>query len=164
MKISLIVAMDKNRVIGKDNDIPWSIPNDWQYVKNITRGHAIILGRKTLDSLDGALPDRRNIVITRNRDYSCADCEIVHSVEEALTLCTDEEEIFIFGGEHIYKLFHPYVEKMYITKVDHEFNGDTFFPEVDYSEWKEVSVEKGIKNDQNPFDYYFHVYEKKSKQ
>lgn len=162
MKVSLIVAMDKNRVIGKDNDIPWRIPNDWQYVKKMTTGHSIILGRKNFESIGRALPNRRNIVLTRDLNFSFPGCEIAHSKEEALALCENEAEIFIFGGEEIYKMFLPDVEKMYITKIDHAFVGDTFFPEVDFAEWNEVSVEKGMKNDANPYDYYFHVYEKEN--
>jgi dihydrofolate reductase (trimethoprim resistance protein) len=159
MKVSLIVAMDENRVIGKDNDIPWRIPNDWDYVKNTTYGCPIILGRKNLESIGKALPHRRNIVLTRDRNFSFKDCEIAHTVEEVFELCKNDEEIFIFGGEQIYKLFMPYVEKMHITKIHHAFEGDTYFPEVNYDDWKEVSVEKGKKDEKNPYHYYFHVYE-----
>lgn len=162
MKVSLIVAMDKNRVIGKENDIPWRIPNDWEYVKNTTKGHPIILGRKNLESIGRALPDRRNIILTRDKGFTFNGCEIAHSIEDVFKLCKKEEEIFIFGGEQIYYLFLPYVEKMYITKIHHEFEGDTFFPELNYEEWNEVSVKKGIMNDKNPYNYYFHVFERKS--
>lgn len=161
MKVSLIVAMDRNKVIGKDNDIPWRIPNDWEYVKNITKGHSIILGRKNLESIGRALPTRRNIILTRDKDFNFYGCEIVHSIEAVFDLCKNEEEIFIFGGEQIYNIFLPFVEKMYITKIHYEFKGDTFFPEVNFGEWKEVSVEKGVMNDKNPYNYYFHVYERK---
>ncbi|WP_121661757.1 DfrD/DfrG/DfrK family trimethoprim-resistant dihydrofolate reductase [Metabacillus litoralis] len=160
MKVSLIVAMDQNRVIGYKNDIPWRIPRDWEYVKNVTKGHSIILGRKNFESIGRALPHRRNIILTRDKDFSFEGCEIVHSIEEVFELCKQEKELFIFGGEQIYKLFLPYVEKMYITKIHHSFEGDTFFPEVNEKEWKEVSVEKGIKDDQNPYTYYYHVYER----
>ncbi len=162
MKVSLIVAMDKNRVIGRENDIPWRIPNDWEYVKNTTKGHPIILGRKNLESIGRALPHRRNIILTRDKDCSFESCEIVHSLKEVFELCKDEEEIFIFGGEQIYNIFLPYVEKMYITKIHHEFVGDTFFPEVNMDEWKEVSVEKGVRNEENPYTYYFNIYERKT--
>lgn len=161
MNISLIVAMDQHRVIGKNNDIPWRIPKDWEYVKQTTEGYAIILGRKNLESIGRALPNRRNIVLTRNRKFSFPNCEVAHSLEEVFELCKDEEEIFVFGGEEIYRLFLPYVNKMYITKIHHEFKGDTHFPEVDLSEWTEVSVTKGITNKENPYTYYFHVYERK---
>lgn len=162
MRISLIVATDKNRLIGKDNDLPWSIPNDWNYVMETIKDYPIIMGRKTLESLDGALPGRRNIVFTRDESVSFDNCEMVDSIESVFELCKGEEEIFIFGGEYIYKMFIPYVDKMYITKIHHEFEGNTFFPEVNYDEWKETSVVKGMKNEENPYDYYFHVYTRKS--
>ncbi|MCK0471889.1 DfrD/DfrG/DfrK family trimethoprim-resistant dihydrofolate reductase [Halalkalibacter sp. APA_J-10(15)] len=161
MKVSLIVAMDKNRVIGKENDIPWRIPKDWEFVKNTTIGQPIILGRKNLESIGRALPQRRNIVLTRDKYYNFEGCEIVHSVEDVFKICNNEKEIFIFGGEQIYKMFLPYVEKMYITKIHHEFEGDTFFPELNFNEWDEASVKKGIKDEKNPYNYYFHVYERK---
>ncbi|QPA31467.1 DfrD/DfrG/DfrK family trimethoprim-resistant dihydrofolate reductase [Thermaerobacillus caldiproteolyticus] len=162
MNISLIVAMDKNRVIGKDNDIPWRLPKDWQYVKKTTMGHPIIVGRKNFESIGRVLPGRKNIVLTRDTDFTFEGCEIAHSIEDVFELCKNEKEIFIFGGEQIYKLFLPYVNKMYITRIHHEFEGDAFFPEANFDEWKEVSVEKGITNDKNPYIYYFHVYERKA--
>ncbi|HIA6685440.1 TPA: DfrD/DfrG/DfrK family trimethoprim-resistant dihydrofolate reductase [Staphylococcus aureus] len=162
MKVSLIAAMDKNRVIGKENDIPWRIPEDWEYVKNTTKGYPIILGRKNLESIGRALPGRRNIILTRDKGFSFNGCEIVHSIEDVFELCNSEEEIFIFGGEQIYNLFLPYVEKMYITKIHYEFEGDTLFPEVNYEEWNEVSVTQGITNEKNPYTYYFHIYERKA--
>jgi dihydrofolate reductase (trimethoprim resistance protein) len=162
MNISFIVAMDKNRVIDKDNDIPWRLPKDWQYVKKTTMGHPIILGRKNFESIGRVLPGRRNIVLTRDTGFTFEGCEIAHSIEDVFELCKNEEEIFIFGGEQIYKLFLPYVNKMYITRIHHEFEGDTFFLEVHFDEWKEGSVEKGITDDKNPYVYYFHVYERKA--
>jgi dihydrofolate reductase (trimethoprim resistance protein) len=161
MKISLIAAMDENRVIGKDSDIPWRIPLDWEFVKDTTKGHPIILGRKNLESIGRALPERRNIILTKDKDFSFKGCEIVHSIEEVFELCKNEEEIFIFGGEQIYNLFLPFVENMYITKIHHVFEGDTFFPEINYEDWNEISVKKGIMNDQNPYNYYFHVFVRK---
>lgn len=164
MKVSLIVAIDQNRVIGKNNDLPWSIPNDWEYVMKTIKKHPLIMGRKTLESLGGALPDRRNIVLTRNENVNIEHCEMAHSIESALELCENEKEVFIFGGEYIYQMALPYVDKMYITKIHHKFNGDTFFPEVDFDEWIEISVKKGFKDKENPYDYYFHVYERNTLQ
>ncbi|HEO8418549.1 dihydrofolate reductase [Niallia sp. FSL W8-0635] len=160
MKVSLIVAMDENRVIGKENDIPWRIPRDWEYVKKITSGHPIILGRKNFQSIGKALRNRRNIVLSRDRELVLDGCEMAHSLDEVFTLCEKEEEIFIFGGEEIYIMFLPYVESMYITKIHAEFEGDTFFPNVDLNEWKETSVTKGITDEKNPYSYYFHVFER----
>ncbi|MCY9661636.1 dihydrofolate reductase [Paenibacillus chondroitinus] len=160
MEIYLIAAMDKNRVIGKDNDIPWRIPNDWRYVNQITKGHTIVLGRRNFESIGKVLPDRRNIILSRDTELSIEGCEMAHSIQEVFDLCQNEEKIFIFGGEQIYKLFMPYVKKMYVTKIHHEFEGDTYFPEIDFSEWKEVSVEKGITDSKNPYTYFFHIYDR----
>ncbi|MDU0201747.1 dihydrofolate reductase [Paenibacillus sp. MAH-36] len=160
MEIYLIAAMDKNRVIGKDNDIPWRIPNDWRYVNKITKGHTIVLGRRNFESIGKVLPDRRNIILSRDTELNIEGCEMAHSIQEVFDLCQNEEKIFIFGGEQIYKLFMPYVKKMYVTKIHHEFEGDTYFPEIDFSEWKEISVEKGITDSKNPYTYFFHIYER----
>ncbi|MEC0268866.1 dihydrofolate reductase [Paenibacillus anseongense] len=160
MEIYLIAAMDKNRVIGKDNDIPWRIPNDWRYVNKITKGHTIVLGRRNFESIGKVLPDRRNIILSRDTELNIEGCEMAHSIQKVFDLCQNEEKIFIFGGEQIYKLFMPYVKKMYVTKIHYEFEGDTFFPEIDFSEWKEISVEKGITDSKNPYTYFFHIYER----
>src|SRR5690625_2075067 len=104
MKVSLIVAIDKNRVIGKNNDLPWSIPNDWEYVMETIKSYPLIMGRKTLESLGGPLLGRRNLVLTRDKNINFEHCEMVHSIESALDLCENEEEVFIFGGEYIYKM------------------------------------------------------------
>lgn len=161
LKISLIVAMDKHRVIGQNNDIPWRLPREWKYVKETTMGKTIIMGRKNYESIGRALPGRRNIILTHNKEYSINGCEIAHSIKEVFDLCEKNEEIFIFGGEQIYKLFMPYITKMYITKIDYAFKGDTYFPEVDYSLWNETSVHKGVTDEKNPYEYYFHIYERK---
>ncbi|GGB60886.1 dihydrofolate reductase [Fictibacillus barbaricus] len=161
MNVSLIAAMDENRVIGKDNDLPWRLPRDWQYVKHLTMGKPIILGRKNFESIGKALPGRKNIVLTRDRDFYAESCKVVHSMEEALSACTDEDEVIIFGGEQIYKMFLPLVTKMFITRIHHAFEGDTFFPDVNYNEWSEISKEKGITDEKNPYSYTFYVYEKK---
>ncbi|ALC81344.1 MULTISPECIES: dihydrofolate reductase [Bacillus] len=160
MKVSIIVAMDKNQVIGKDNKLPWRLPRELQYVKKTTMGCPIIMGRKNYESIGRPLPGRRNIILTREKDYSAEGCEIVHSVEDVFKTCEGEEEIFIFGGEQIYRLFLPYTEKLYITKIHYEFEGDTFFPEIDWNEWEEVSSLQGITDEKNPYTYYFHVYER----
>src|SRR5699024_9345964 len=124
--------------------------------------YPLIMGRKTLESLGGSLLGRRNHVLTRDKSINFEHCEMVHSIESALALCEIEEVVVIFGGECIYNMALVYIDKMYITKIHHEFNGDTFFPEVNFDEWEETFVEKGLKNDETPYDYYFHVYERKS--
>lgn len=163
MIVSIIVAMDKNRVIGKDNKLPWRLPRELQYVKKTTMGHPIIMGRKNYESIGKPLPGRRNMILTRKNNYSAEGCEIVHSVEDVFKMCEGEDEIFIFGGEQIYRLFLPYTEKLYITRIHNEFEGDTFFPEIDWNEWKEVSSFQGITDEKNPYTYFFHVYERTCK-
>ncbi|MBP1960832.1 dihydrofolate reductase [Paenibacillus aceris] len=155
MEFKLIAAMDKNRVIGKNNDIPWRIPNDWRHVNKTTKGHTIVMGRRNYESIGRALPDRRNIILSREKELRIEDCEIAHSINDVFNICQSEEEVFIFGGEQIYKMFMPYVTKMYITKIYHEFEGDTYFPDIDFGEWKEVSVTAGITDLKNPYTYYF---------
>ncbi len=161
MITSIIVAMDSNRVIGKDNQLPWRLPRELQYVKKTTMGHPIILGRKNYEAIGRPLPGRRNIVMTRDVDYQAEGCEIAHSVEEVYQLCEGEEEIFIFGGEEIYKLFLDRTDKLYMTVIHHSFDGDTFFPEIDFNEWEEISVEQGITDEKNPYTYFYHVYDRK---
>ncbi|WJE54767.1 dihydrofolate reductase [Bacillus cereus] len=160
MIISFMVAMDENKVIGKDNKLPWHLPSELQYVKKTTMGHPLIMGRKNYEAIGRPLPGRRNIIVTRNMNYHVEGCEIAQSVEEVFELCKNEEEIFIFGGAQIYELFLPYVNKLYITKIHHSFEGDTFFPEMNMKEWKEVFVEKGVTDEKNPYTYYYHIYEK----
>lgn len=160
MRVSLIAAMGENRVIGYNNDIPWRLPKEWQYVKKVTMGHPIIMGRKNYESIGRALPGRRNIILTRDQSYSAKGCEVFHTVQDVLTACEQEDEIFIFGGEQIYKLFLPFVEKMYITKIHAEFQGDTYFPEINDAEWNELSVQQGMTDEDNPYIYFYHVYER----
>ncbi|MOA06881.1 Dihydrofolate reductase [compost metagenome] len=162
MKISLIVAMDTNNVIGNNGDLPWKLPKELEYVKKTTMGYPIILGRRNFESIGKALPGRRNIIVTRDKSYSAEGCEVVNSLEETFKITENEKEIFIFGGEEIYRLFLPYVDKLYITKIYHEFEGNIYFPKIEFEKWDEVSVSKGIIDENNPYTYYFHVYEKKS--
>jgi dihydrofolate reductase len=157
--ISLLVAMDTNRVIGKDNDLPWHLPADLKYFKNVTIGHPIIMGRKTHESIGRPLPGRENIIITRDKSYKAEGCKVVNSIEE--TLVSGDREVFVIGGAEIFKQVLPDADRIYITYIEDEFEGDTFFPEIDDSEWMVISKEKGPKDDKNPYDYYFVVYERK---
>lgn len=157
--ISIIFAMDRNRLIGKNNSLPWHLPGDLAYFKKVTLGHAVIMGRKTYESIGRPLPGRRNVIVTRNQDYTADGCTICRSIGEALDLCSDEEA-FVIGGADIYSKFLPYADRLYITLIDQEFEGDTYFPEIDYSVWKLVSRTMGEKNEKNPYTYSFLVYEK----
>lgn len=154
--ISLIVAHDKNHVIGLNNEMPWHLPGDLAYFKKVTMGKPIIMGRNTFESIGRPLPGRQNIVITRNKQYQAARTDVVHSLEAALELVKDEPEIMVIGGQQIFTEALPLAERLYITKIDHEFEGDTYFPT--YEGW----VEKTTTEDNNGdgFTFRYTVYEK----
>lgn len=155
--ISLIVAHDKNRVIGYENKMPWHLPGDLQYFKKVTMGKPVIMGRKTFESIGRPLPGRRNIIITRNPDYSAEGIEVVGSVDEALALVSDVEEIMIIGGEQIFTQCLPLADRLYITIIHHEFEGDTYFPT--YEGWHLVSSEDALTAPEG-YTYQYCVYEK----
>lgn len=161
--ISLLFAMSKNRVIGKDNALPWYLPNDLKFYKGLTTHQTIIMGRKTYDSLDGALPNRENIVLTANNDFNPGDATIIHTIDEIKQLndSDPEKEWFVIGGEVIFKQVLSFADRMYMTYIDEEFPGDTFFPTFDESEWHVTKNEKGKKDEKNPYDYYFIQYDRK---
>ena len=161
--ISFVVAMDQNRVIGSNNDMPWHLPNDLQHFKNITTGHTIVMGRKTFDSIGRVLPNRKHIVLTRSEQSFPEEVEVVRNTDEILQYAKDHEaeEIFIIGGGELFKQMMPYVDKMYITLIEESFEGDVFFPEFDESEWELIEKEKGEKDERNPYNYYFLTYERK---
>ncbi len=160
--ISFLVAMDQNRVIGKDNALPWHLPDDLKFFKRVTMGHPIVMGRKTYESIGKPLPGRENIIITRNTEYQADGCTILHSVEELQKyLDKKEEEVFIIGGAQLFNDTFPIADRLYITEIHHEFEGDTFFPEFPESEWTLTSKEKGIKDEKNPYDYYYTIYDRK---
>ncbi|PEZ08067.1 dihydrofolate reductase [Bacillus sp. AFS018417] len=159
--ISLLVAMDKNRLIGKDNQLPWHLPADLAYFKKVTMGHPIIMGRKTFESIGRPLLGRTNIILTRNKNYEMEGCEVIHSIDDVQKM--DEqmnEEIFVIGGAEIFKEVLPFADRLYITKIEEVFEGDTFFPEINYDQWKEISVEQGVTDEKNPYTYAYHVYGK----
>ena len=138
-RISMVVAVSKNGVIGRGGDLPWHIPSDLKRFKEITLGTAVIMGRKTWESLPKKpLVDRRNIVITRQPGYVAEGAEIVRSAGEALALAAHEPKVSVIGGGDIYKLFWPLAHRLYLTEVDLEVEGDTYFPHVDSAEWREV--------------------------
>jgi len=155
--IKIIVAISKNKVIGKDNSLIWHLPSDLKRFKEITAGNAVIMGRKTYESIGKPLPNRRNIIITRNENYEVEGCEVVNSLEEALLICY--ENCFIIGGAEIYKQSLPITDEIYLTEVDNVFDGDSFFPELG-NEWYEVSNEKFEADDKNQFNYSFIKYER----
>jgi dihydrofolate reductase len=140
--ISIIVAVANDGVIGGGGDLLWRISEDLRRFKSITSGHTVIMGRKTFDSIGRALPNRRNIVITRNSEWSAAGCERASSVEEAIGMCDPTEEVFIIGGGEIYRQAFALADKLYITHVEGDFEGDTYFPAISADEWSAVSEER----------------------
>lgn len=157
--ISLIWAMGKNNAIGFNNKMPWYLPADFAYFKKVTMGQPVIMGRKTFDSIGKPLPGRINIVITRSKTFSNDGCIIVDSLDKAIEY-TKDKEAFIIGGAEIYSAFLPVADKLYITEIDKVFEADSFFPEIDYSKFKIVSSEPGVKDEKNPFDYKWLVYQR----
>ncbi len=136
--LSIIVAIAENNVIGKDNDLIWHLPRDLKYFKETTTGHYVIQGRKTFESCGKPLPNRTNVIITRDKNYSAEGCIVVHSLEDAIKEAKDDSEAFIIGGGKIYEQAMSLVDRIYLTKVHHVFEGDTFFPEINMEEWIEI--------------------------
>jgi len=160
---SLIVAMTKERVIGKNNQLPWRMPADLAYFRKTTLNSTIIMGRKTYESIGKALPKRRNIVITRNQNYSLPDAEVFHSLDDVITnlsTLSTSTEVFVIGGAEIFKEFLSIANKLYITFIDANIDGDTFFPSWDNDAWKVISEETHQKDSENPYDYRFTIMEK----
>ncbi|MEW8505655.1 MAG: type 3 dihydrofolate reductase [Candidatus Thiodiazotropha sp.] len=155
--ISLIAAVATNGVIGVDNSLPWRLPADLKHFKSLTMGKPIVMGRRTWESLPGVLPGRRHIVVSRNRDYRATGCELVHSVDEALQLAGEVAEIMIVGGGGLYRQMLPRADRLYLTLVEADVEGDAHFPEFDGSQWHEVSREYHAADDRNPFAYSFVV-------
>ena len=162
MKISAIVAISKNRVIGADNDIPWYLPADLKYFKRTTLHHHIIMGRKTFQTIGRPLPKRTNIVLTRDAFFIASGCLIAHTLDDALEIAfdTDAEEVFIIGGGQIYELAMPHLNKVYLTEVKVEVKGTVYFPDLPTSEWKEISSISHEPDEKNKYAYTFKVLEK----
>lgn len=151
-------------MIGKDNELPWHLPDDFAYFKRTTLGHPIIMGRKSFESLGKPLPKRTNIVVTRQSDYHPEGCVVVHSVEEAIKVAkTADEEVFVIGGAEIAKQAFPFVEVMLLTEVHAEVEGDTYFPEFDKSEWEEKSREFHPADERHEYAFSFVRYKRKEK-
>jgi dihydrofolate reductase len=157
--ISIIVAIAENRAIGKDNRLLWHISEDLKRFKTLTTGHTLIMGRNTFLSLpDGVLPDRRHIVISDVEGERFEGCEMARSVEEAIRLAGDREECFVIGGGLVYAQFLPLAGKLYLTRVHHSFEADTFFPEIDLTQWEAVTSERVEAGDKNQYAHTFTEY------
>jgi dihydrofolate reductase len=160
MKISLVVAMAENRVIGRDNQLPWRLSADLQHFKALTMGKPIIMGRKTWESLGRPLPGRTNIVVTRDIGYQAEGCVVVHSIEQALEVAAGSDEVMVIGGANLYRQLLDRADRLYLTLVRADVEGDTWFPEFDLTQWREVERESHLRDDKNEFDYEFVLLER----
>ncbi len=162
MIISLIWAMDENRLIGVENRLPWKLPADMKWFRRHTLGKPIIMGRKTFDSFGGRpLPERTNIVVTRDRDYSAEGAVVVYSIEEALQAAGNAEEAMIIGGASFYEQMLPRADRLYVTEVHGQFEGDAWFPEFDGEEWLEVGREESVVDEKNAYGCSFISYQRR---
>jgi dihydrofolate reductase len=160
-RLSLIVAMAKNRVIGANGAIPWKLPNELQLFKRVTMGHHIIMGRKTWESIGRLLPGRTTVIITRQKDYKVAGATMAGSLDDAISKCTDDSEIFVVGGGELYREALPRADRIYLTTVDTEPAGDTHMPGFDLAQWQETSVESFMPDERHAHGYRFSVLDKK---
>ncbi|MDB5208582.1 MAG: dihydrofolate reductase [Flavisolibacter sp.] len=163
MILSLLVAASENNVIGKDNQLPWHLPNDLKYFKNLTWGMPILMGRKTFESIGKALPGRKSIVITRNSDWQHDGVDVVHSIEEAVAEAESfgVKEIFVVGGADIFKTALPDANRIYLTRIHQDFDGDVYFPELNKTEWVLMSSRFCEADEKNKYDHTYQVWERK---
>lgn len=165
MIISLIAALAENRVIGKNNDLPWRLPDDMKFFMETTKGHHVIMGRKNYDSLKDKykpLPNRTNIVVTRQKDFKAPGCIVVNAVEKSLEIAqqNNEPEAFVIGGAEIYKLTLPKADRLYMTEIHASVEGDTYFPEFSKTEWKETERKHHPADERHKYSFDFVIYEK----
>ncbi len=158
----MIVAMDRNRLIGADNSLPWRLPEDLRYFKQVTMGKPIVMGRLTHESIGRALPGRQNIVVTRDKGYQAAGCEVTTSLAQALELCGDAPEVMIIGGGQIYAEAMPLADRLYLTFIDAELSGDRYFPEIADTQWRITERRPGA-DAQIDFPYEYRIYERTAK-
>jgi dihydrofolate reductase len=154
--IAIVVAIAENNVIGKDNQLIWHLPADLRYFKNLTMGHPILMGRKTYESIGKPLPGRTTVIITRQQDFKAPGCIVVNSINEAISQAqTIDQDVYIIGGAEIYKQALGKTDTIYLTRVHHAFEGDTFFPEIDEANWEVTSEEKHEPDEKNKYSYSF---------
>ena len=156
--LSLITAMDSKRVIGKNNALPWHLPADLAFFKQTTMGKPVIMGRKTFESIGKALPGRKNIVLTRDNNFEAPDCEVATDIDQAMSRVDGCVEVMLIGGASLYEQTIHSADKIYLTLIHHEFNGDTWFPEIDPEYWKLESREDCERDEKNQFAYSFLKY------
>src|SRR5690606_33556446 len=160
LKITLIVAAAENNAIGKNNQMLWHLPDDFKYFKQHTLDHSVVMGRKTYESIGKPLPQRRNIVLTKDLNWSKEDIDVANSLDEVLTYCRDEREIFIIGGAKIYQQALPLAQKVLLTRVHSTLNGDAYFQELPPAEWKKVSEDRHVQDERHAYDFTFEVWER----
>lgn len=158
--VSIIAALARNGAIGRGNRMPWRLPEDLKRFRRLTMGHAVIMGRKTFESIGSPLAGRSNIVITRSRDWNPPGCVVVHSLEAAFDAAGNSGEAFVIGGAQIYELALPRARRLYLTEIERDFEGDAFFPQLDRLRWREVSRERHARRGAEDFDYAFVEYER----
>ncbi len=166
MRLSMLVAMARNRVIGQGNQLPWHLPADLKYFKSLTMGHAIVMGRQTYESIGRPLPGRINIVITRQVALKIPGVIVVNSIEGAVQKCQENSavnnnESFIIGGENLYRQTLQYCQRLYITEIQKDFEGDVFFPELNLNDWEETQRDKHFSEDNDTFEYHFVILNRK---
>lgn len=159
--ITSIAAIAENYALGKDNDLVWHLPDDFKRFKKLTTGHAIIMGRKTFETFPKLLPNRKHIVITRDRSYQAENIEVVHTIEEALQSAQDDEQPFIIGGGEIYTLALPFTQKMELTHVHGTFEADAFYPAFDEEEWQVVEEQFHPTDEKHPYSFTYRTYLRK---
>lgn len=159
-RISILVAVASNGVIGAGNRLPWHLPDDLRYFKRLTTGHCVVMGRKTYDSIGRPLPNRRNIVITRQPDLRIDGAEVAHSLDEALSACAGDDEIFVIGGAEIFRQVLDRTDRLYLTELMRDHEGDVFMPEYDRGQWQEVSRDKRVADG---LEYHYAVYDRAAK-
>ncbi|RZJ30876.1 MAG: dihydrofolate reductase [Flavobacterium sp.] len=159
--IILIAAIAENNALGKDNQLPWHLPDDFKRFKSVTSGHYIIMGRKTFESFPKPLPNRTHVVITRQKDYQADGCIIVDSIEKALEISPKDQDVFVIGGGEIFTLAMPFADKLDITQVHASVDGDAFFPEIRPDEWKLESSEFHPKDEKHAYDFTFSAFIRK---
>lgn len=159
-RLSLIVAMAKNRIIGADGKIPWHLPNELQLFKSVTMGHHIIMGRKTYESINRLLPGRTTVIVTRQKNYTVPGAKIAHTLDEAVALCAGDSEVFVIGGGELYRAAMHGADRIYLTVVDAEPAGDTHMPELDAAQWRVHSTQRYGKDERHAHDYRFEIHDR----
>jgi dihydrofolate reductase len=165
MSLSIIAAVSENKVIGREGDLPWRLPADLAHFRKLTMGHTIVMGRRTYESIGKQLPGRRMIVVTRQPDYHIEGAEVVSDLDEALIVAqlAGDDEVFIVGGEDVFKQTFPMAGHVYLTRVHADVEGDTYFPDFDEDEWEKVSCEDHDADGKNEHRYSFEVYRRREK-